>query len=115
MKMKLLRIEIDTTDRQLANDLSSEQVDSASPKAVAIPGNATLEIDHLVKRYALDVPETIVAILSVGKDVAVGLVAAWLYDKLKGRTKTLKIEETEVRIEKAEIEITIKHKLEKKE
>lgn len=113
--MKTLRLEIDTTDRSLANDLSGGQYDVDPDKAVALPGNATLKIDHLIKRYAVDVPETIVALLDVGKDVAIGLVSAWLYDKLKGRAKTLKIEETEVRVVQSEIELMIKHKLEKKE
>lgn len=113
--MKKLRIEVDTTDRSLANDLREGQIDSGSPTVIPIPGDATFSVDHLVKRYALEAPETIVAILGFGKDVAVGLVAAWLYDKFKGRAKTLKIEETEVRIEKREIEIVIKRKLEEKE
>lgn len=113
--MATLRLEIDTTDRSLANDLSGGQYDVDPHRVVAVPGNATLKIDHLIKRYAVGVPETIVALLEVGKDVTIGLVAAWLYDKLKGRTKILKIEETEVRVVQSEMEVVIKHKLEERE
>ena len=113
--MVRFKLEIDTTDRQLSVDITGGQADSASQKVEVIPGKATLEIDHLIKRYTIEVPETIVAILNVGKDVAVGLVAAWLYDTLKGRAQNLRIEETEVRLEKDDIEVAIKHKIEEKE
>lgn len=39
----------------------------------------------------MGVPETLQLILTFGGGVATGLVANWLYDKLSGRTKKLRI------------------------
>ena len=113
--MATLRLEIETTDRSLADDLIGRRYDADPHRVVALPGNATLKIDHLVKRYTLGVPETIVVLLDIGKDIAIGLVSAWLYDKLKGRAKTLTIEDTEVHIMQSDIEIHIKSRVERKE
>lgn len=111
--MPTLKLEIDTTDRALVDDLLEGRYDADPQRVVAVPGNAELRIDHLVKRFAVEVPETIVVLLDIGKDVAIGLLSAWLYDKLKGRAQTLTIEDTEVHIVQSDIEIHIKRRLEK--
>src|SRR3989338_6237287 len=67
-----LKLEIDTTDRALVDDLLEGRYDADPQRVVAVPGNAELRIDHLVKRFAVEVPETIVVLLDIGKDVAIG-------------------------------------------
>jgi len=42
-------------------------------------------------------------LLHLGKDVAVGVVSAYLYDKLKGRATKLRVDREEIQIEKNEI------------
>lgn len=113
--MTTIKLEIDTTDRKLAEDLIGGRYDEDPHRLVALPGDATLKIDHLVKRYALDFPETIVVLLDIGKNIAIGLVSAWLYDKLKGRAKRLTIENMEVQVLQDDIEIHIKRRVERKE
>lgn len=109
-----MKIEIDTTDRALSSDLVRGAEGVEEGQTVDIPGGAKLTVIALVKRYAVEFPETIEAILTFGSGVASGVVASWLYDKLKGRATTLRIEETEVQIDKGEIQRIISRKIEKK-
>lgn len=110
-----MRIEIDTEDRQLSSDLMGNSETAQNGQTVNIPGGAKLTLGPLVKRYAVGVPETIEAVLTFGSGVASGLVASWLYDKIKGRATRLRIDETEVEINKGEIEHIIVRKIEKKD
>lgn len=59
--------------------------------------------DSTYIRKALGLPEIIRLTLKIGSDIAIGVAAAWLYDKLKGKATKLEIERTEVQIDKGEI------------
>ena len=51
--------------------------------------------------------------LSFGINLAPGLLADWLYEKIKGRATKLLIDRTEVPIDKSEIERVITERIEK--
>ena len=47
--------------------------------------------------------------------IAVGVVANWLYDKLKGRATTLRIDRIEVHLDRGEIEKILVERIERKD
>ena len=111
MKIKL---RIDTDDRRLSFDLMNNP-DSVGPgTSTTLPGSAELIFQSLLVRKAFGVPETIELVLTFGMGVSSGLVANWLYGKLKNRNAILRIEEQEVQIEEGEIEDHFPHYREQK-
>ena len=104
--------EIDTHDFFLARDL----METSSPSPLVgqkrtLPGGATVTFEGIIERRALDFPSTIQLVVSFGKGVLAGVVASWLYNKIKGRASTLRIDRTEVEIEEGEIKRIIKEKI----
>ncbi len=73
-----------------------------------ISAGATLRWDSTYIREAFGVPDIISLTLQFGRDVAVGLFSAWLYDKLKGRSAKLEIGNQQVPIDKEAIEERLK-------
>jgi hypothetical protein len=80
---------------------------------IEAPGNAMLTYDGLIGKKAVGFPLTLEFILTVTTGVSTGLVANWLYDKIKGRASTLRINRTEVRMSKGEIGRIIIEQIEK--
>lgn len=95
-KMRV-EIEIETLDRQLAFDLMGAPLRVGDVKD--IPGGATLTCGISLSRKTVDLPEIEHLVLTLGAEVAVALVAHWLYDKLRGRATKLRIDQREVEIE----------------
>jgi hypothetical protein len=112
MKMQL---EIDTKDRKLGFDLVGTLNSLRPGTKVEIPGSAILTFDGLIGRKAFGFPITLEFIVSFTSAVSAGIVANWLYEKIKGRASTLRIDRTEVQINKGEIERVIIEKIEKSE
>lgn len=67
--------------------------------SAAVPGDGVLVFEGAVIRKAFGIPETLEFLLKTGKEVAVGLLSAWLYDRLKGRAVRLRINRTEVQLD----------------
>ncbi len=109
-----LALEIDTHDRALQFDLFGTRELEANKSATEIPGGARLELGTVYFRKGFGFPETIHAMLAVGRDVGIGLASAWLYDKLKGRATSVRINRIEVRLDKGEIERVITEQIEGK-
>jgi len=106
-----IEIEIHTYDGGLISDLLGK--DSASSgEEVKITDEAKLKFKgKKVFLAAEHVPQIIYFILNVSSNVACGLAASWLYDKIKGRNiKKLIIERTEMEIERGEIKRVIEEK-----
>jgi len=72
------------------------------------PGGATIQLGQMPmeKRGLPSIEATLVPILiefgKVGKDVAIGIFSAWLYDKLKGKVEERKF----VRVNRVMVEVT---------
>jgi hypothetical protein len=108
MHMSELRISIETQDRRLIPELFDNPKTMGPGLTVPVPGDAQLRMGPWVQRRAFGAPEPLELILSFGSGVASGLVANWLYAKLKGRPETtLRIEEHQVDLEQGEIKRVI--------
>lgn len=84
-----MRIElgIQTNDRRIALDLV--EVDSGRFRIglpVPVPGGALIAMGPIRVSKSVDfVPEILTFIIETSSDLDVGLLAAWLYDKLRTR------------------------------
>ena len=96
-------MEIETTGSRLAFDLFAPATSLGPGTRTEVPGGAALAISEMRFQKALGAHETLVVLLHVGRDTALGVLSAWLYDKLKGRTRKLTINRIEVIVEQSEI------------
>jgi hypothetical protein len=99
----MIVLEIDTTDHRLGFDLFSPAKLLEPGTAVDIPGGAHLTIKEMYVRKAFGAHETLTLLLHFGRDISVGVIGSWLYDKLKHRAITVRIDRVEVQIEEGEI------------
>lgn len=108
-----LDIRIETHDTLLVYDLLGK---GTANKGDVIPiGNgASIKYRGTLIRLQEGIPEVIGFILIIATDVGVGIVSAWLYDKLKNKKVTLRIDRTIVEIDKGEIERIIHEKITQK-
>lgn len=95
--MKEISIEIEGSPSGFAYDMMGDAIAPGASRD--IPGPATLVSQGLVVRKAVDLPSTLNVILKVGGQVAIGLVTAWLYDKLKGKNVQLKVDGDPIEID----------------
>lgn len=64
-----------------------------------VPTGITIEIPEVIERRGVDFETVATAILMIGSNVAAGVLANWLYEKLRGKPTTrLTINRTEVQI-----------------
>ena len=76
-----------------------------------IPGNAYIEYQNTYIRKALGASETVKFIITFGSGVGASLVATWLYNKLKGRMNSLRINRRIVELDKGEIARVIEEEI----
>lgn len=103
-----VKIEIETFDKQMSFDLFETKERLARGMKIEIAHNISARFESIGFREAIGFPDLIHFTVTIGKDVAIGvacgIISAWLYDKLKERkVEKLKIERTEVSIDKGEI------------
>ncbi len=99
-------IEIKTYDKSLIFEILGKR--SASIKdSVDIPGKAKLTYNGTFICKSIGIPDTINLALTFGSGVASGVVANWIYDKLKGKTEQISINRTEIEFEKEQIKRVI--------
>ena len=102
-------IEIDTHDHLLDFELFEirEKTTFSVGDQKSLPGGFTMIFDGVTVRKAIGFPETITLVITfagtVVSSVAINLLSSWLYDKLKGRAETLRIDRREIHIDKGEI------------
>ena len=111
--MKIL-IQVSTHDKQIAFDMMGGSNSFSAGTTVDIPGNASLTASGIIGRKAFGLTETLEFVLTFGSGVTSGLVASWLYDKLKGKAASLRIERREVQIDNDEIKNILIEIIEKK-
>jgi hypothetical protein len=86
-----------------------------SAKDVSLPGGAVLTLDGVMERKAFDFPSLMTFVLTIPADIMTGVVAAWLYDTLKGRARVIRIDRTEITLDKGEIQKILTEKITLKE
>lgn len=111
-KKKPVKIIISTFDHLLTFELFEKKKMSQGER-IKITEGAELVLESIYGRKAFGLPELVALGLEITKDVAIGVIAARLYDKLKGRRiEKLTIDEEEIEIEENEIKRVLKRKIE---
>ena len=110
-----VELKVDTGDVRLAFDMFAPAKSISPGITVTTPGNGTLVLGEMYGRKAFGAHETITLVLEAGKDLGIALFASWLYDKVKGRAKTLRIDRTEIEIDEGAIRKVISERLERKD
>ncbi len=91
----------------------SRQIGRDTIKEIA--PNLIVRCEGLYFREAVGFPDIIYLTFEISKGVAMALLTAWLYDKLKGRVEKLRIEGIDVQIDEGEIKRILINKIEKSE
>ena len=105
-------IKILTYDGQLVFDLLDKPSASVGDR-IEIADQVRLVYNGSIKQKAIGLPEIVNFTLTYGSNVAAGVIAAWLYNKLKGRkVEKLIIERTEVEIDEGQIRKVIEEQVE---
>lgn len=79
-----MNVEIEIPPSALRDVFESDDISVGMTKQ--LPGEATIrllpgEVQH--RSMAYDAAPIFTALLNIGKDVSVGIISAWLYDRLK--------------------------------
>lgn len=103
MKQMNIFIEIQSKDERLVSEIME------TPKKMDM--NADLPGNAVIMKVHPSIEGKEMFLLSFGAKVAPGLLASWLYEKIKGRATKLLIDRIEVQINKSEIERVISEKI----
>src|SRR5690349_12107026 len=96
-------VQIDTQDRRLAFDLMDSTALSKGDRH-ELGGGASVTFQGIVgKKSAFGVQETIELAISFSSGVGSGLIANWLYGKLKGKATRVRIHRQEVELDRGKI------------
>lgn len=77
----------------------------------SISPDITLRLNQQTLFESDGTPDIFTFTVSIGKDIAVGVFSAWLYDKLKGRRRKLKINGTTVNANKDDLNRVLAEKI----
>jgi hypothetical protein len=106
-------IEIETHDRDLEFDLMGNPPSLEQSVELILADGSKLAWQPGTARKAHGLPTILHYVLVLGRDVSVGLLVNYLFEKLKGRATVLRIDRQEIHIEKGEITRVITEHLEK--
>lgn len=107
--MKII-LEIETHNNQLLSDMFELEENEWKPKT--FDEGAIVRYESSVERLTEELPTIIIISLEILRDIAIGVVSAWLYDKIRRRAVTLRIEKTKVEINEGQIQRILIEKLE---
>lgn len=110
-----IEFQVDTSDETLADDLFAPAKTIRPGTAAVAPGNAALELREWYFRKSAGLHDTLTFVLNLNKDLGVALFASWLYDKLKGAPKALRINRTQIEIENGVIRKVISEQIQREE
>jgi hypothetical protein len=78
-----------------------------------VPGGVSISISPFEERRGVDTATVIQIVVEISKDITIGIVSAWLYDKLKKSPSTkLEYNRREIQITEGEISKIIEESLE---
>jgi hypothetical protein len=106
----MMNIEIQTSDNFIAFELLGKKSVSLND-SIDLPGNAKLSYNGSLIRKSFGMPEIVNFTLTFGSGVAAGLVANWLYDKLKNKAEKITINRREIQLDKEEIKKIIEESI----
>lgn len=109
----LLQLEIDTYDRELCFDLMGNPKSLGSGVKAVVSGDVTVTLGPMSLRKSFGIPETITLFVEFSTGVGASLFAAWLYNKIQGRSEKIRIEHTEIELDEGQIKRIITHKMER--
>jgi hypothetical protein len=78
-------LHIETHDRTLGFEIAAADNTLRSGAAVSAPGGATLEYTGTFVCKSVGIPEVLQFVIDASINIDLGLFAAWLYDKVKGK------------------------------
>jgi len=112
-----LEIEIETFDKKLDFDLFEAKERFERGMETKIAEGVLARYERTEGRLAVGFADVIHFAITIGRNTAIGVVSGiisdWLYDKLKERkVEKLRIERTEVEIDRSQIERIITEKME---
>lgn len=100
-----VNVEIATSDKRITWDLMEpDDGQMSTGESNQIAEGAELVYRGTRIQKGLDFPSVVQMTLDMGSDVAVGVVSAWLYDKLKDEDATLTLGGEQVAIQKERIQ-----------
>jgi hypothetical protein len=106
-------IEIETDDTRRALDLALDLCGSMrAGEKLQIADGATLTYEGTIERRAFGMPAEVTFALTLAANVPAGVVANWLYAKLRGKAKRLRIDRTEIEVNEGEIRRILREKIE---
>lgn len=80
-----------------------------------IPGGGTITMGGALLRKSVGAPRVIEIVLSIGRDLSIGVAGAYIYDKLKahkGEKPRMTIEYREIHLDKGEIPALLSERVE---
>lgn len=80
-----VQVAIETHDRRLGFDIAGVGKTLTAGTTVKVPGGASVEYRGSILRKSFGIPEVLELVVEVAKDVEIGLLAAWLYEKVNGK------------------------------
>lgn len=93
-----INLEIESINQSIVNELLNGTLEHA-PKGIII------SFERKRKTRSLGSPDVFEFLIQVTASVSSGILASWLYDKLKNHSKRIKIDKVEIEVKK---EIIIK-------
>ena len=78
-------LHIETHDRRLGFEIAGTGNSLNAGTVVSLPGGATLEYQGSLVRKAFGIPEVLNFVLDASISLDLGLLGAWLYDKVKDK------------------------------
>lgn len=80
-----VQLDIETHDRRLGFDIAGVGNSLNFGTAVDVPGGAKVVFQGAIVRKSFGIPEVLQFVLDTAVNVEIGLLSAWLYDKVKGK------------------------------
>lgn len=114
-KEHTLFLEIETHDGQLEFDLMANPPSLHQGVELTLPDGSKLAWQPGPLRKAFGLPKLFHYVLVYGRDVSAGVVGSYLYEKLKGRVTSFRVDRQEVHIEKGDITRVITEHIERAE